>query len=133
MKSNELDLSGILPLTHTFSDGVYVREVFMPQGSFIVGHVHKTRHINIVSTGKALVWMNGEIHEITAPFTFESEAGVRKVLLILEDMFWSTVHVTKEKDLDIITDMIIDKSKSKDLDIEFINKQLIEYSEKNNA
>lgn len=107
-----------LPLTHTFSDNVYAREIFMPAGMIVVGHVHKTRHLNIVSTGKARVWYNGEVKEITAPYTFESEPNKRKVLFILEDMFWTTIHVTNETDMDKLEEQLIDKSLSENLAIE---------------
>lgn len=94
----KLDTTDICPLIHQFSDGVYLREIFMPAGTYIIGHKHKTNHFNIVSQGSALVWMNGEIEYIQAPSSFESKAGTRKILLILEDMRWSTVHHTDVKD-----------------------------------
>lgn len=105
-----------LPLTHTFSDNVYVREIFMPKGMFVIGHVHKTKHLNIVSSGSALLYSDGKLSKITAPFTFESGEGVRKVLYILEDMFWSTVHVTDETNVSVLEDTLIDKSASEDVD-----------------
>ena len=118
-----------LPLTHTFSDGVYAREIFMPKGMIVIGHIHKTKHLNIVSTGKARVFYDGEMHEITAPYTFESNAGVRKALFILEDMFWTTIHVTDETNQDKLDDMLIDKNASEGLSMENIlneaDKQLL--------
>ena len=106
-----------LPLTHTFSDGVYAREIFMPKGMYVVGHKHKTRHLNIVSTGKAKVWMNGKIVEIVAPFTFESDKNVRKILFIEEDMFWTTIHLTTETDLVKLKDELVDLKASEGLDM----------------
>ena len=100
------------PNKHYFSPGVYVREIFMPAGTVVIGHEHKTRHLNIVSTGRARVMMNGVIKEIVAPVTFESEPGVRKVLHILEDMVWSTVHVTKTTDLGELEEEMITKSET---------------------
>jgi hypothetical protein len=112
-----------LPLTHTFSESVYCREIYMPKGMIIVGHVHNTTHLNIVSKGKALVWMNGEVTEVVAPYTFESKGGVRKVLYILEDMFWSTVHVTNETNIEVLESTLVDKSKSEGIDmIKLMNK-----------
>lgn len=115
-----------LPLTHTFSDGVYAREIFMPKGMIVVGHIHKTKHLNIVSTGKARVWYNGSVKEVTAPYTFESDAGCRKVLYIEEDMFWTTIHATNETDLDELDKMLIDKEESKGLTLDCLNIDLIE-------
>lgn len=81
-----------IPLRNLFSDGVYIREVFMPAGSFVIGHEHKTRHFNIVLQGVASVIMGGKACILKAPFTFVSEPGVRKVLYIHEDMIFQTVH-----------------------------------------
>lgn len=114
-----------LPLTHTFSDGIYAREIFMPKGSIVVGHIHTTRHLNIVSTGKAKVWYNGSLKEIVAPYTFESDAGKRKVLYIEEDMFWTTIHKTNETDILKLEEILIDKSQSEDINLELITQQLL--------
>jgi quercetin dioxygenase-like cupin family protein len=114
-----------LPLTHTFSDGVYAREIFMPKGMIVVGHTHKTKHLNIVSTGKAKVWYNGSVKEITAPYTFESEANKRKVLYIEEDMFWTTIHITNETDILKLENDLIDKSIDKKEIDNIISKELL--------
>lgn len=88
------------PVTHHFAPGVYTREIFMPAGSFIIGHKHKTEHLNCILQGRARVMMNGVIHDYVAPCIFKSGAGVRKVLYIQEDCRWATVHPTHETDLD---------------------------------
>lgn len=115
-----------LPLTHTFSDGIYAREIFMPKGMIVIGHVHNTTHLNIVSTGSAYVMdSEGRVSKITAPFTFESKAGVRKILYILEDMFWTTIHNTDETDITILENTLVDKSASEDVDINLLFKSTI--------
>jgi quercetin dioxygenase-like cupin family protein len=100
------------PLVHRFAPGVYLRQIFMPAGSFIIGHCHKTEHFNIVMSGRALVMMEGQTQEIAAPSVFVSQPGVRKVLRVLEDMVWMTVHVTPETDLQKLEEQIITKSPS---------------------
>ena len=95
---------------HFFAPGVYVRQVVMPAGHAIIGHEHRTEHLNTVLTGKALVWMNGEVQTITAPCTFVSSPGVRKVLLILEDCTWQTIHPTNETDLAKLREELIIES-----------------------
>lgn len=103
-----------MPVTHHFSPGIYCREIFMPAlpggGTLVVGHVHKTRHQNIVLTGKAVVTIGEERLEIVAPFIFESEAGAQKLLHIIEDMRWLTVHTNPDNITDIptIENMIFD-------------------------
>ena len=100
------NIASILPLSHKFAPGVYYREIFMPgispeypQGVFVVGAEHLTEHFNVVLTGHAKVLMDGVVHDIKAPCSFVSKAGVRKVLWVLEDMVWATIHPTTETDI----------------------------------
>lgn len=88
------------PVKHHFSKGVYIREIFMPKGMLIVGKIHKTRHLNIISQGSCRVVTPTRVMDIVAPHTFESFEGEQKVVLMHEDVVWSTVHVTEETDLD---------------------------------
>ena len=104
-----------MPVTHRFAPGVYAREIFMPAGdagSLVLGHEHKTEHFNIVLTGRALVSMDGKTEEIVAPCIFKSGKGVRKALLIIEDMRWITIHPTKETDVTKLEDDLVIKSDS---------------------
>lgn len=87
------------PLKHYFAPGVYVREIFMPAGTIVVGKIHKTEHFNIIQKGRVRVFQEGGDFEIAGPLTFVSGAGVQKVLYIMEDTIWSTVHITQERDL----------------------------------
>jgi hypothetical protein len=96
------------PVTDHFAPGVYCREVFMPAGAFVVGHVHKTAHLNILLSGKLRVYMSGAIHELSAPFVFRSGVGVQKIGFILEDCTWLTVHPTDKTDVEEIYREIID-------------------------
>lgn len=101
-----------IPLTHRFAPGVYWREVFMPKDTFVIGHRHLTEHFNVILTGKARVMMDGVIHDIVAPCVLKSDPGVRKVLYIVEDMRWATVHPTTETDLERLEELLIVKSDS---------------------
>lgn len=114
------------PLTHIFSPGIYWREIFMPKGAFIIGHEHKTEHINVVLAGKASVLCDGKIMDIEAPMVFTSKAGVRKMLLIIEDMRFATVHATDETDIEKMVDLLAVKSGAF-LEHEAAMKQLLEH------
>jgi len=106
-----LDLPQVnCPLKHQFAPGVYFREVFMPKGTFVIGHEHQTEHFNVVLSGKASVLCDGVVMDIAAPHVFVSQPGVRKILYIKEDMRWATVHPTTETDLDILEPLLIRKS-----------------------
>ena len=100
------------PLVHRFAPSVYMREVLMPAGCFVIGHEHNTEHFNVVLTGSARVMIDGEIEDIVAPCVFVSKPGVRKVLYIMEDMKWATIHPTDETELEILDSTLIKKSNS---------------------
>ncbi len=97
------------PVTHRFAPGVYLREIAMSADSIVIGRVHKTRHFNVLLTGACLiVHADGTQEELRAPMTFVSEAGVQKVLYILEDMQWQTIHPTEETDLTKLDELLVE-------------------------
>ena len=97
------------PLVHKFSEGVYVREITMPAGSIILGHEHTTTHFNMISKGSCILYDfdTEELTEIQAPCTFESKAGVRNLLYIVEECVWSTIHVTNETDIPTLENTLV--------------------------
>ena len=97
------------PVVHRFAPGVYIREIFMPAGTIVIGKIHKTEHFNIVERGVCVIVHDDDtIEELRAPLTFVSKAGVQKVLYIEEDTVWKTVHVTTETDPDKLEAQLIE-------------------------
>lgn len=97
------------PVTHRFAPGVYLREIFMLADSVVIGRVHKTEHFNIILQGACLiVHDDGRREELRAPMTFVSKAGVQKVLYVLEDTIWQTVHPTDETDFEKLDHMLVE-------------------------
>lgn len=89
----------IVPV-HRFADGVYAREITIPAGTLVVGKIHKTRCLHIVSKGSILIGADGEADRlITAPCTFVAEPGARRVGLAVEETVWTTIHGTDTTDL----------------------------------
>jgi hypothetical protein len=95
------------PVKHHFSKGVYAREIFMCKDMLIVGKIHKTRHLNIISQGKCTVVTPTRRLEIEAPYTFESFEGEQKVVYMHEDVIWTTIHLTEETNLAKIEEQCI--------------------------
>jgi hypothetical protein len=100
------------PLKHNFAPGVYMREITMPAGSFVIGHEHLTEHFNVVLTGKARVMIDGVIEDLVAPCYFISKPNVRKVLYIVEEMKFATIHPTNETSVEVLENTLIRKSNS---------------------
>lgn len=99
------------PLKHLFAPGVYIREIWMPAGSIVIGKIHKTEHFNIVQKGRVSVFSPNCAREvIEGPVTFLSASGIQKVLYIHEDTVWSTVHVTEDRDLERLEAALIESA-----------------------
>lgn len=97
------------PVRHIFAPGAYAREMTIPAGTVIIGKIHKHAHLNIISKGRGRVVTEFGPMEIEAPHTFVSEPGTKRVVHALEEMVWTTVHITDETDLAKIEDHVIAK------------------------
>lgn len=97
-----------MPVQNHFAPHVYVREIFMPAGTFVIGKMHKTEHFNIITQGKVrILEANNSTHEVFAGDVFTSKAGVKKVLYIIEDTRWVTVHPTDTVDMNQLEEELI--------------------------
>jgi hypothetical protein len=91
-----------------FTDGIYVRKLVMPAGTFVVAKRHAQEHVCIISQGRATVVTEKGRQEIKAPMHFISPAGTKRVVLVHEDMVWTTIHRTDKTDLkEIEAELII--------------------------
>lgn len=108
----------IYPVFHHFSEHMYVREFHMPADHFVIGKEHKTRHLNTLVKGRCTVWtVHGrmELDATNGPRTFESMAGVKKVVWAHTDIVWMTMHATDETDQDRLEGEIIRSTEQLDL------------------
>jgi hypothetical protein len=90
----------VAPLEHIFLPGQYVRKITMPPGLLVTSARHKTTHPFFVLTG--MVWVasvEGTV-AIRAPYCGVTQAGTKRVLYVVEECVWVTVHATGETDLD---------------------------------
>ena len=91
--------NNVCPLKHSFANGVYVREIFMPKGLIIVGKIHKYAHPNFLMQGEVLVVTeHDDVQHLIAPFSMISQAGTKRVVFTLQDTVWITIHVTDKTD-----------------------------------
>lgn len=96
------------PLIHRFTPGMYVREIFMPKGTYVISQIHKTEHPFVVLCGKVKVWIEGNVVQtITGPHVGITKPGTRRILEIVEDCRWVTFHATEKTTVDEATEDII--------------------------
>lgn len=111
-----------MPLTHRFTDGMYIREIFMPAGTILTSKIHKTNHPFVVSKGKCIVYDGNKLETISAPHTGITEPNTRRLLYIEEDTIWTTFHITDKTDVDEIEKEIIQEHNNEMLDKELFIK-----------
>jgi len=100
-----------LPLIHRFTEGLYVREIFMPAGSLVTSKIHNTQHQYFVLKGAVSVWIDEGVETyIEAPYIGVTEPGTRRVLYIWEDCIWATSHPNPDNEtVEQIEERILEK------------------------
>ena len=99
------------PLKHSFGDGIYVREIFIPKGTLLVGKIHRHSHPNFLLKGHVtVITEDGGIERLKAPLSMISPAATKRIVYAHEGTVWVTVHVTEEHDIDAIEEEVIAKS-----------------------
>tara|TARA_R110000851_G_scaffold249576_1_gene402079 strand:+ start:889 stop:1338 length:450 start_codon:yes stop_codon:yes gene_type:complete len=80
------------PIKHNFSDQLYMREMKMKAGTFVVSAMHHTDHFWFLMTGKILVTTDGETIEHVAPCFEKSIKGAKRLIVCTEDCVFINVH-----------------------------------------
>jgi hypothetical protein len=79
----------------------------MEAGQIVISKIHKYNHFTFIMKGKAEVvdeFQAGTIVE--APYFMTTPRGMKRILHILEDSIWITVHSTDIQDVDEVEDAI---------------------------
>jgi quercetin dioxygenase-like cupin family protein len=113
------------PLKHSYADGCYIREIFMPKGSLLTSKIHKVKHPYFILKGKVTVVTDKGEELLEAPFSGITEPGTKRLLYIHEDTIWATVHVTEKTNLKEIEQEIIAKDFNEIIE-EQTKKELLE-------
>lgn len=112
------------PVKHTFTPGLYIREITMPAGVIVTSKVHKTEHPYIILSGEVVVFTekDGDL-PFKAPYFGITKAGTRRVLRTVTETVWITFHPTDKTTPDEVEEDIIEKHENIFLD-ENENEQL---------
>lgn len=91
---------------HSIQDGMYMRKLFIPKGSLIVGKIHKLSCLNVVAQGDISILTESGSARVRAGYTVASPAGIQKVGYAHEDTIFINVFRTDETDIQRIEDAI---------------------------
>lgn len=100
------------PLKHSFGEGIYMREIFIPAGMVLTGKIHKYDHPYVILEGELIVATEDGVVHIEAPYSGISPAGVKRAAHVIQDTRWITFHKNESntQDLDELEKAIIASS-----------------------
>jgi len=96
-----------LEVNEYFSKGVYARELIIPKGTVLTGHIHKYENLNIMSKGDLSISTENGVIRVKAPYTVVSPPGTKRLAYAHEDTTWTTIHGTDETDVDKIEEQFV--------------------------
>jgi hypothetical protein len=89
------------PLTHRFADGIYVREIRVPAGNYVVTKLFRQEHATFLLQGEVIILSEkGRSHK-TAPDSWITPVGTKRLIYVIEDCIWTTVHANPKNDRDV--------------------------------
>jgi hypothetical protein len=99
-------------LTHTFANGIYIREIFLRANTLSIGAIHKKETVNILSKGSVKILMENGVKVHKASSVFVTPPYTQKVALALEDsVFINIMHTDKRSVEEIEDEWVIGGSK----------------------
>lgn len=96
-------------MDHHFISGMYIRKASAPKGMIFTTQIHKVRHPFFILKGKAKILTENGIEILEAPHFGITEAGTKRLMEIMEDIVWYTVHATDETTVEGVEDEVLAK------------------------
>lgn len=84
---------------HTFGPGFYCRTISVPAGAWIIGKVHATEHVFMLTRGEMAVASEHGRQIVKAPYQIVSAPGVKRVGFAITACDVTNVHITPETDM----------------------------------
>lgn len=97
------------PLTHTFADGMYVRQLTVPSQTLTVTKIHAKDNFFFLLKGTMSMLTENGVNTITAPCWGVTRAGTKRIIWHHDEVLFCTVHRTDEVDVDNAENDIIAK------------------------
>lgn len=94
------------PVRHYFAPGMYAREITIPKGVTLVGAIHKSENLAILSKGKLELVTDAGTVTLEAPCTVMVKPGTKNAALALEDAVWTNFLPNPDNETD--TDKLVE-------------------------
>jgi hypothetical protein len=96
-------------MDHHFMSGMYIRRAVAPKGMIFTTQIHKVRHPFFILKGKAKILTDNGVEILEAPHFGITEPGTKRLMEIVEDIEWYTVHATEQTTVEGVEDEVIAK------------------------
>ena len=98
----------MFPLKHSFSEGVYIREMFMPKGGLVIGKLYKISHTWFLLSGELEVATDEGNNYYIGPCYVNAPEGTKRVLSAITDVVFVNVYPNPNNitDIDTLEDML---------------------------
>lgn len=93
--------SDMFPLKHSFSEGIYVREMFMPKGGLVIGKLYKISHTWFLLSGELEVATDEGGEYYIGPCYVNAPEGTKRVLHAVTDIIFVNVYPNPDNITDI--------------------------------
>lgn len=91
------------PVRHYFAPGLFAREITIPAGTCLVGAIHTTENLAILSAGRLRLVTDGGTVEIAAPYTLTVRPGQKNAALALETSVWTNFYPNHDNEASLET------------------------------
>jgi len=112
------------PVRWYFAPGLAAREITIPAGTALIGAIHKTENLAVLSKGRMLLVTEKGPVEIEAPHTLTVKPGDKNAATALDECVWTNFFPTTETDPDKLVELLTE-SKAEQLLGGSKNKQLL--------
>ena len=113
-------------MEHHFVNGLYIRMAKAPAGMLFTTQIHKVRHPFFILSGAARILTEEGIVTLGAPYQGFTEAGTKRLMYILEDITWYTVHATDKTTVEEVEEEVLAKDFG---ELEFNEQQILKIQE----
>ena len=73
---------------HYYGDGVYLRSLWIPAGTCVVGKLHKQARVCVIAAGRCIFTDEFQRHEVEAPWVGEFLPGTKTAVFAITDTLW---------------------------------------------
>ena len=116
--------SDMFPLKHSFSEGVYIREMFMQKGGLVIGKMYKISHTWFLLSGELEIATDEGAQHYIAPCYVNAPEGTKRVLHALQDSVFVNVYPNPDNitNIEELEDMLTCASYEKYKEYKLLNK-----------